>query len=64
MYVTKPWSVVLLNRKHIYCYLKCTVYDKLLKPRQLFRITLYIHLDYTTFVRFNTKAAYRRFIST
>ena len=25
-----------------YCYLKCIVYDKLLKPRQSFRITLYI----------------------
>jgi len=32
-YVTKTWSVVLLNKtKHIYCYLKCIVYDKLLKP--------------------------------
>jgi len=29
-------------KKHMYCYLKCIVYDKLLKPRQLFRITLYI----------------------
>jgi len=26
----------------MYSYLKCTVYDKLLKPRQSFRITLYI----------------------
>jgi len=26
----------------MYCYLKCIVYDKLLKPRQSFRITLYI----------------------
>ena len=25
-----------------YCYIKCTVYDKLLKPRQSFRITLYL----------------------
>ena len=40
-YVTKTSSVVLLNKKHIYCYLKCIVYDKLLKPRQSFRITLY-----------------------
>jgi len=32
MYVTKTWSVVLLNKKHIYCYLMCIVYDKLLKP--------------------------------
>jgi hypothetical protein len=27
--------------RHVYCYLKCIVYGKLLKPRQLFRITLY-----------------------
>jgi len=26
----------------MYSYLKCIVYDKLLKPRQSFRITLYI----------------------
>ena len=25
----------------MYCYLKCIVYDKLLKPRQSFRITLF-----------------------
>ena len=37
-----PTSVVLLNKKHIYCCLKCIVYDKLLKPRQPFRITLQI----------------------
>jgi len=42
-YVTKTWSVVLLNKKHIYSYLKSVVYDKLLKPRQSFRITLYIY---------------------
>jgi len=42
-YVTKTWSVVLLNKKHIYCYLKCIVYGKLLKPRQSFRITLYFN---------------------
>jgi len=41
-YVTKTWSVVLLNKKNIYSYLKCIVYDKLLKPRQSFRIKLYI----------------------
>jgi hypothetical protein len=42
-YVTKSWSVVLLNKKkYIYSYLKCIVYDKLLKPRQSFLITLYI----------------------
>ena len=28
----------------IYCYLKCIVYDKLLKPGQSFRITLYFFL--------------------
>jgi hypothetical protein len=34
-YVTKTWSVVLLNKKiHIYSYLKCIVNEKLLKPRQ------------------------------
>ena len=44
-YVTKTWSVVLLNKKHIYSYLKFIVYDKLLKPRQSFRITLYNELD-------------------
>ena len=42
-YVTKTWSVVLLNKKkHIFSYLKCIVFDKLLKPRQSFRITLYV----------------------
>ena len=35
-YVTKTWSVVLLNKKNIYSYLKCILYDKLLKPRQSF----------------------------
>jgi len=40
-YVTKTWSDVLLNKKDIYPYLKCFLYDKLLKPRQSFRITLY-----------------------
>jgi len=44
-YVTITWSVVLLNKKYIYRYLKCIVYDKLLKPRQSFRITLYIASD-------------------
>jgi len=29
-------------KKNIYCHLKCIGYDKLLKPRQSFRITLYI----------------------
>ena len=39
----KTWSVVLLNKKkYIYSYLKCIVYDKLLKPRKSFRITLYL----------------------
>jgi len=40
-YVTKTWSVVLLNKKDIYSYLKCIVFHKLLQPRQSFRITLY-----------------------
>ena len=40
-YVTKTWSFALLNKKNIYSYLRCIVYDKLLKPRQLFLITLY-----------------------
>ena len=39
--VTKTWSIVLLNKKHTYCYLKYIVYDKLLKSRQSFWITLY-----------------------
>jgi len=29
-----------------YCYLKCIVYDKLLKPRQSFLITLYFEWEY------------------
>ena len=29
-------------KKYIYSYLKCIVYDKLLKPRQSFRISLYL----------------------
>jgi hypothetical protein len=43
-YVTKTWSVVLLRKKYISSYLKCIVYDKLLKPRQSFLITLYIRI--------------------
>jgi len=31
----------------MYSYLKCIVYDKLLKPRQSFRITLYLQ-EYST----------------
>ena len=31
-------------KKYIYSYLKCIVYDKLLKPWQSFRITLYMWL--------------------
>ena len=38
----KTWSFVLLNKKYLYSYLKCIVYDKLLKPRQSFRIAPYI----------------------
>ena len=45
---SKTWSVVLLNKKYIYSYLKCIMYDKLLKPRQSFRITLY---SYTVTVK-------------
>jgi hypothetical protein len=42
-YVTKTWNVVLLNKKnYVYSYLKCIVYDRLLKPRQSFRITLHV----------------------
>ena len=33
----------------MYSYLKCIVYDKLLKPRQSFRITLYIY-DNTLYI--------------
>jgi hypothetical protein len=33
----------MLNKKYIYCCLKFIVYGKLLKPRQSFRITLYIY---------------------
>jgi len=44
-YVTKTWSVILLNKKkNIYSYLKCIVYDKLLKPQQSFRTTLYVYI--------------------
>ena len=44
----KTWSVVLLNKKYIYFYLKRTVYDKLLKARQSFWITLYFSADILT----------------
>jgi len=43
-YVTKTWSVVVLNKKCTYSYLKCIVYDNLLKPQQSFRINLYIYI--------------------
>ena len=33
-------------KKYTYSYLKFIVYDKLLKPRQSFRITLYHNKDY------------------
>jgi len=37
----KIWCAVLLNKKiYIYCYMRCILYDKLLKPRQSFRIIL------------------------
>jgi len=58
-YVTKTWSVVVLNKKkYIYSHLKCIVYDKLLKPRQSFRITLYFLFNRTTLeepIRYVTK---------
>jgi len=38
-----------LNKKYIYSYLKCIVYDKLLKPRQSFVMTLYTH-KHTSYV--------------
>ena len=38
-YITKPWSCVLLNKKNTNTYIKCFMYNKLLKPRQSFRIT-------------------------
>jgi disulfide oxidoreductase YuzD len=40
-YLIGALYVDLLNKKNTYSYLKCIVYDKLLKPRQKFRITLY-----------------------
>jgi hypothetical protein len=43
MYVTKTWECCSIKqkKKYLYCYLKCIVYDMLLKPRESFRITLY-----------------------
>jgi len=35
-YVTTTWIFVLLNKKYIYCCLKCIVYVNLLKPRQIY----------------------------
>ena len=55
-------SVVLLNKKYIYCYLKCIVYDKLLKHRQSLRITLYIVQVYTDSFKFQTTRFYTIFI--
>ena len=55
-YVTKTWSVVLLNKKYIYSYLKFIVHDKLLKPRQSFRVTLYfsrIHFNVGIYLKTN-----------
>ena len=37
-----PWRNP-IERNHMYSYLKCIVYEKLLKPQQSFQITLYIH---------------------
>ena len=36
-----PVQGSLIKKKYIYSNLKCIVFDKLLKPRQSFRITLY-----------------------
>jgi len=53
-------SGVLLNKKkYIYSYLKCIVYDKLLKPRQSFLISLY----YCVFVGVNTVIIYFTFLA-
>ena len=58
-YVTKTWSVVLLNKKkYVYSYLKCIVYDKLLKPRQSFRITPYLPTFRKRVIILNMKALY------
>jgi len=51
-YVTETWCVVLLNKKHLHCYLKCIVYDKLLNPRQSFRITQYFTHIYSSLLCF------------
>ena len=51
-YVTKTWCVVLLNKKYIYCYLKCIVYDKLLNPRESFQITQYFTHIYSSLLCF------------
>jgi len=48
-YLTGALYVVLLNKKHICSYLKCVVCDKLLKPRQSFRITLYFRKAISSF---------------
>jgi len=45
-YFTGALYVLLNKKKYIYSYLKCIVYDKLLKPRQSFRITLYKQSKY------------------
>ena len=43
-----PWCNPIERNKYIYSYLKCIVYDKLLKRRQSFWITLYAkHLSWT-----------------
>jgi hypothetical protein len=48
------WSI----GANTYCYLKCIVYDKLLKPRQSFSITLYSHLCLVLLVGCPNKALY------
>ena len=48
-FVVFDWHIIVYlyrrkinHKKYIYSYLKCIVYDRLLKPRQSFRITLYL----------------------
>jgi len=40
-HLTGALYVLLNKKKYIYSYPRCIVYDRLLKPRQSFRITLY-----------------------
>ena len=53
-YVTKTWRVVLLNEKIHILLTQVYLYDKLLKPRQSFLITLYFPVYQTTRHRIST----------